>query len=64
MDRGVHTLADGSIFLHASCTELVPSEDAGEHGEVWNWFTLTTTVRHGLHGVRPGFTVALATCLG
>ena len=35
MDRGVHTLADGSIFLHASCTELVPAENAGEHGETW-----------------------------
>ena len=35
MDRGVHTLPDGSIFLHSSCTELVPSEDAGEHGETW-----------------------------
>ena len=32
MDRGVHTLPDGSIFLHSSCTELVPAEDAVEHG--------------------------------
>ena len=35
MDRGVHALADGSIFLHASCTELVPAAGAGEHGGAW-----------------------------
>ena len=35
MDRGVHTLPDGSIFLHSSCTELVPAEDAVEHGGSW-----------------------------
>ncbi len=35
MDRGVHTLADGSIFMHSSCTELVPTQDAGEHGKTW-----------------------------
>ena len=40
MDRGVHTLPDGSIFLHSSCTELVPAEDAVEHGGSW-------VVQHG-----------------
>ena len=40
MDRGVHTLPDGSIFLHSSCTELVPAEDAAEHGGSW-------VVQHG-----------------
>ena len=40
MDRGVHTLPDGSIFLHSSCTELVPAEDAIEHGGSW-------VVQHG-----------------
>lgn len=40
MDRGVHTLPDGSIFLHSSCTELVPAADAVEHGGSW-------VVRHG-----------------
>ena len=40
MDRGVHTLPDGSIFLHSSCTELIPAEDAAEHGGSW-------VVRHG-----------------
>ena len=34
MDRGVHTLADGSIFLHASCNELIPAEDT-DHGKNW-----------------------------
>ena len=40
MDRGVHTLPDGSIFLHSSCTELVPAADAVEHGGSW-------VVQHG-----------------
>ena len=35
MDRGVHTLPDGNIFLHSSCTELVPAADAVEHGGSW-----------------------------
>ncbi len=34
-DRGVHTLSDGSIFIHCSCTELVPSEGAEAHGADW-----------------------------
>ena len=35
MDRGCHTLPDGSLFLHCSCTELVPAEDAGPHTGSW-----------------------------
>jgi len=35
MDRGVHTLPDGSIFLHSSCTELVPAEGEGHHAQNW-----------------------------
>lgn len=34
MDRGVHALPDGSLFLHASCNELVPAEDTA-HGNRW-----------------------------
>ena len=40
MDRGTHTLPDGSIFIHSSCTELVPATDSGAHGTAW-------TVQHG-----------------
>ena len=40
MDRGVHTLPDGSIFMHCSCTELVPMPGSGVHGLDW-------TVRFG-----------------
>ena len=36
MDRGVHTLSDGSIYMHASCTELVPADENGkDHGTSW-----------------------------
>ena len=38
IDRGVHTLSDGSIFMHCSCTELVPAEGSelsGGHGTEW-----------------------------
>ena len=34
IDRGVHTLSDGSIFIHCSCTELIPTEEAA-HGTGW-----------------------------
>ena len=34
MDRGVHRLPDGSLFLHASCNELVPADDTA-HGNRW-----------------------------
>ena len=34
-DRGVHTLSDGSIFMHCSCTELVPAEGSEAHGNQW-----------------------------
>jgi len=40
MDRGVHILPDGSIFLHSSCTELVPAAGGVAHGTAW-------TVRRG-----------------
>ena len=33
--RGVHTLSDGSIFIHCSCTELVPAEGSEAHGSEW-----------------------------
>lgn len=35
LDRGVHTLPDGSIFLHTSCNELSPAEGARSHGTDW-----------------------------
>ena len=35
MDRGVHTLSDGSIFIHCSCSELVPAEGSEAHGAEW-----------------------------
>ena len=35
MDRSCHTLPDGSLFLHSSCTELVPAEGSGAHGHDW-----------------------------
>ena len=35
MDRGVHTLPDKSVFLHSSCTELVPVAKAESHGTDW-----------------------------
>lgn len=35
MDRGVHTLPDKSVFLHSSCTELVPVAKAESHGADW-----------------------------
>ena len=35
MDRGLHALPDGSLFLHASCNELVPAEGAEVHGQHW-----------------------------
>lgn len=35
MDRGVHTLPDKSVFLHSSCTELVPVAKAEGHGADW-----------------------------
>ena len=35
MDRGLHALPDGSLFLHASCNELVPAEGEGVHGQRW-----------------------------
>jgi len=35
MDRGVHTLSDGSLFIHCSGTELVPVEGAEAHGTEW-----------------------------
>lgn len=41
MDRSCHTLPDGSIFLHASCTELVPTDESKAHGRDW-------TVRFGM----------------
>ena len=34
-DRGVHTLSDGSILIHCSCTELVPAEGSEAHGSQW-----------------------------
>lgn len=40
MDRGVHTLPDRSIFLHSSCTELVPTTGGKAHGTTW-------TIRYG-----------------
>ena len=33
MDRGVHTLPDKSVFLHSSCTELVPVAKAESQGQ-------------------------------
>ena len=33
LDFGTHTLADGSIFLHASNVELVPQDEGREGGE-------------------------------
>ena len=41
MDRSCHTLPDGSLFLHCSCTELVPAEGSEAHGRDW-------TVRYGM----------------
>ena len=41
MDRSCHTLPDGSIFLHSSCSELVPAEGSPAHGRDW-------TVRFGM----------------
>ena len=41
MDRSCHTLPDGSIFLHSSCSELVPAEGSRPHGLDW-------TVRFGM----------------
>ena len=41
MDRSCHTLPDGSIFLHSSCSELVPVEGSEAHGLDW-------TVRFGM----------------
>ena len=41
MDRSCHTLPDGSLFLHCSCTELVPAEGSVAHGRDW-------TVRYGM----------------
>lgn len=41
MDRSCHTLPDGSIFLHASCTELAPADPTKVHGRDW-------TVRFGM----------------
>jgi len=35
IDRGVHTLSDGSIFIHCACTELVPAEGSEAHGTEW-----------------------------
>ena len=35
MDRSAHTLPDGSIFLHCSCTEFVPAEGQGDDAKDW-----------------------------
>ena len=35
MDRGVHTLSDGSIYIHCSSRELVPAEGSEMHGAEW-----------------------------
>ena len=40
MDRGVHILPDGSIFMHYRCTYLAPMPGSGVHGLEW-------TVRFG-----------------
>ena len=48
-DRGVHTLSDGSIFIHCSCTELVPAEGLAGSFELF-----ANEGLEALAGLRPG----------